>query len=240
MVLRLLALAAATLALAAPAAAVTGGTVDGSAHPAVGLLLADFGSGPRPDCSGSLVSPTVFLTAAHCVVGLPSNVWVTFDSAYSSSSTLLPGKAYADPLFGHDNGDLHDLAVVKLAKPVTGVTPLSLPAAGALDAAKPASVVVVGYGADQAATGNGKPSFSFDFTRRFATSTVDSVTPSELHFSAHDGGVCYGDSGGPELLGSTIVAVTSHGDTVCAGQSRGYRVDTASARAFLGRFVALP
>jgi hypothetical protein len=183
----------------------------------------------------------VFLTAAHCTAGLPSSrVWVTFDSAYTAASKLAPGTAYTDPEFGHDRGDLHDLAVVVLDKSVSGIAPLSLPRAGLLDAAKPASVTVVGYGAAMPGNGNGKPGFSYDFTRRFAVATVDSVTKSELHYSSHDGGTCYGDSGGPELLGSTIVAVTSHGDTVCAGQSRGYRTDTASARAFLGRFVPLP
>jgi secreted trypsin-like serine protease len=239
--LRLSILALLALALSAPALAVTGGSVDANAHPAVGLLLADRGNGPEPDCSGSLVSSTVFLTAAHCVAGLPSNrVWVTFDAAYTSSSRLLPGTAYADPAFGHDRGDLHDLAVVRLDRPVDAIAPLALPRAGLLDGAKPASATVVGYGAAAAGNGNGKPSFSFDFTRRYATTTVNSVTKSELHYSSHGGGTCYGDSGGPELLGSTVVAVTSHGDTVCAGQSRGYRTDTASARAFLAQFVSLP
>jgi V8-like Glu-specific endopeptidase len=238
---RFLAFAAVSLALAAPALAVTGGTVDGTAHPAVGLLLADRGKGPQPDCSGSLVSSTVFLTAAHCVADLTSNrVWVTFDSVYTASSKLLPGTASFDPQFGHDHGDLHDLAVVVLDRPVAGIAPLSLARAGTLDAGKPASVVVVGYGADQAGNGNGNAGFSYDFTRRYATATVDSVTKSELHYSSHDGGTCYGDSGGPELLGSAIVAVTSHGDTQCAGQSRGYRVDTPGARAFLSQFVRLP
>jgi hypothetical protein len=62
----------------------------------------------------------------------------------------------------------------------------------------------------------------------------------ELQLSDKPGGVCFGDSGGPRLLGSVEVAVTSSGNANCTGQSTSYRLDTASARAFLSGFVALP
>lgn len=46
---------------------IVGGTTD-SAHPAVGVLLNNGGSNPNNGflCSGTLISPTVFLTAGHC------------------------------------------------------------------------------------------------------------------------------------------------------------------------------
>src|SRR6185436_11616994 len=89
-----LAVIVAVLVFCAPALAVTGGSLDGSAHPAVGILLADQGNGPQPACSGSLISPTVFLTAGHCTAGLASNrVWVSFDSQWMPSSALLQGTA---------------------------------------------------------------------------------------------------------------------------------------------------
>ena len=57
----------AVLAPALPAAAITYGVPDGNAHPNVGGLVAPE---PYPDgtsiyCSGTLIAPTVFLTAAH-------------------------------------------------------------------------------------------------------------------------------------------------------------------------------
>jgi len=43
------------------------GTVDGNAHPAVGLIVMDVGGQPAFRCSGTFLSPTIFLTAGHCV-----------------------------------------------------------------------------------------------------------------------------------------------------------------------------
>jgi Trypsin len=227
----------AALSLAAPAMAVTGGALDGQAHPATGLLLADLGNGLAPDCSGSLVSPTDFVTAAHCTGGLASNrVAVSFAGQYVAGvSTLLSGTAYTDPLWGAVKGDSHDLAVVVLDAPVADVTPYALPQAGLLDAKdiRSQSFTNVGYGYDDR-------TFTFDGYRRWSTSAFTTVKATELQLSDNPGGVCFGDSGGPRLLGNVEVAVTSSGNANCTGQSTSYRLDTAAARAFLSGFVAIP
>jgi hypothetical protein len=77
----------ATLALAAPAGAITYGTPDGNRHPQVGALLAPqaYSDGTWAACSGTLISPTVFLTAAHCDLGV-SRVAVTFDASYGPAT----------------------------------------------------------------------------------------------------------------------------------------------------------
>jgi secreted trypsin-like serine protease len=67
------------VAFAAPAMAVTGGAPDGNAHPNVGLLLYSGGDGLY-SCTGTLISPTVVLTAAHCTDGIVGDVIVSFDS----------------------------------------------------------------------------------------------------------------------------------------------------------------
>lgn len=228
---------AAALVLAAPALAITGGSLDGGEHPAVGLLLADHGTGLQPDCSGSLVSPTVFVTAAHCTAGLASNrVSVSFDSHYvAGASALVSGTAYTDPQWGTMKGDSHDLAVVVLDGPVTGVKPFALPRAGVLDSAgvKSQPFTNVGYGYTDRA-------FVFDGYRRSSASSFTNAKPTEFLLSDKPGGVCFGDSGGPRLLGGTMVAVTSTGNANCTGQSVSYRLDTTSARAFLSAFVTVP
>jgi hypothetical protein len=59
------------------------GTADGEAHPNVGGLVSptQYSDGTWLYCSGTLISPTVFLTAAHCGED-GERVGVTFDSAY--------------------------------------------------------------------------------------------------------------------------------------------------------------
>jgi secreted trypsin-like serine protease len=83
-------------AVALTALAITYGQADGNRHPEVGALVGTFSSGTFPYCSGTLISPTVFLTAAHCNIGT-SRVYVTFDTKYSSKSKLYAGTFYYDP-----------------------------------------------------------------------------------------------------------------------------------------------
>jgi hypothetical protein len=53
------------------------------------------------------------------------------------------------------------------------------------------------------------------------------------------GGSCFGDSGGPVFYGATnmIVAVVSWGITPCIGVDYHFRVDTALAQDFLGKYI---
>ena len=67
-----------------------------------------------------------------------------------------------------------------------------------------------------------------------------------MNASTGDGGTCYGDSGGPNFLGGgsgetdIVAATTITGDFVCRATNVDYRLDTASARAFLGQYIDLP
>src|SRR6266704_5718463 len=126
------AVCAAVLALAAPAGAITYGTPDGNGHPEVGALLAPqpYPDGTWATCSGTLIAPTVFLTAAHCDQGV-SRVAVTFDSSYNAATgTAYRGTWHPDPDYNQAQSDPHDVAVVVLDKAVKGITPARLPKAG--------------------------------------------------------------------------------------------------------------
>src|SRR3990172_5879045 len=86
----------ACFALAAgPAQAITGGQPDGTRHPYVGLVT-DF----QFVCSGSLISRTIFITAAHCFEEPGQEVFITFDSeGFFGDPVFLSGTWYPDPEF---------------------------------------------------------------------------------------------------------------------------------------------
>jgi hypothetical protein len=238
----------AVLAWAAPAQAITYGVPDGNGHPNVGGLVSpeQYSDGTWLYCSGTLISPTVFLTAAHCAED-GGRVAVTFDPAYEDGDKLYEGTFHADPLYGQRQSDPHDIAVVVFDKPVKGITPATLPEAGSLsDLSGSQTFTSVGYGEYEVTNGPGGHRYLYDDVRMVATGTLNSVTPSWLRISMNpatgNGGTCYGDSGGPNFLENTdvIAAITVTGDAICRSTNVDYRLDTESARAFLGQYVALP
>jgi hypothetical protein len=180
---------------AAPASAITHGQPDGSSHPYVGLE--DNGVFA---CTGTLISPTVVVTAAHCFSDSTSAYGtdaagnpiarVTFDprgfTVPAAQRQSFFGSYFFDPQFciGCSNGlvgfDTHDVAVIILDTPVpTSVTSTygALPSAGLVDTlSNGAAVTSVGYGAQNFAVGGGpcdgpcKPAVNDIFTRFFAPS----------------------------------------------------------------------
>jgi V8-like Glu-specific endopeptidase len=240
------------LALGSTAGAITYGEPDGTAHPEVGALLA---SVPYPDgtwaaCSGTLISPTVFLTAAHCDRGT-SDVAVTFESTYDrATGTTYSGAWHADPLYSNAQGDPHDIAVVVFESPISGITPARLPAAGSLNKIAPGTQFTpVGYGVQSVTVDHG-PVFSGVDARYVTTGSLNTTTKVWLKISQNpshgDGGTCYGDSGGPNFLGAgssetnIVAATTITGDTRCRSTNVDFRLDTDAARSFLTQYVSLP
>jgi secreted trypsin-like serine protease len=228
--------------------AITFGQPDGNAHPNVGGLVypQQFSDGTWLYCSGTLISPTVFLTAAHCDIGA-SRVTVTFDSAYQDGDKTYVGTWYADPLYGHTQSDPHDIAVVVFDKPVKGITPAQLPTAGSLsNLPSGQQFTSVGYGAYEVTNQPGGHRYLYNDVRGVAVGSLNSVTRSWLRISMNpatgNGGTCYGDSGGPNFLGTTniVAATTITGDAVCRATNTVYRLDSDSARSFLQQFVVLP
>ena len=236
------------LAGAGPASAIINGTADGGRHPNVGGLVSpeQYSDGTWLYCSGTLVSSTVFLTAAHCASD-GEQVGVTFDPAYEAGDEVHYGTFRADPAFPGPSSDSHDIAVVVLDRPVKGITPARLPGAGSLSGlSSTQSFTSVGYGAYEVTNSPGGHRYLYDDVRMVASGTLNATNPTWLRISMNastgNGGTCYGDSGGPNFLGSTdvVAAITITGDAVCRSTNVTYRLDTASARAFLGQYVTLP
>src|SRR3954451_18605445 len=158
---------------AAPAAAITDGSPDGSGHPNVGGLVASqaYSDGTWIYCSGTLISPTVFLTAAHCAEG--DRVRVTFSSAYQAGDTVYAGTWHADPGYDQKQSDPHDIAVVVLDKAVKGIAPAQLPKAGSLSSVDTTTQFTsVGYGGQAVNQGGGPKTFSYADVRYAASGTL--------------------------------------------------------------------
>ncbi len=251
-------LATAVLALAgANAQAITNGQLDGNKHPAVGALVDYDRIGTAyAFCTGTLISPTVFLTAAHCNPGVP-NVKVTFAPVVGNSATMYTGRFIAHPNYRAQQNDPHDIAVIVFANPVSGIKPAKLPTKGLFDTLKANGLLnnsqytAVGYGGQERNfSDKGAPYIAYEDKREFAVSTFGAMNEAWLRLSQNSAvgssGTCYGDSGGPNFMGSgsaetaVIAGTTITGDAQCVQSNVIYRLDTTSARAFMGQFVVLP
>lgn len=237
-------------------AVTTNGFPDNGQHPNVGAIMVPArspGVGFREVCSGTLVSPTIFLTASHCTAFLAADSrpdFVTFDETDVEPfpAGLIPATPRTNPAYR--GGVREDVSVMVLSSPVTTIAPAALPPLGYLDTLplnQSTKLTVVGYGTSEKVIVKGEngPQFPFEGDRGYGIGTFNSLTPQWLKMSqnaAHgDSGACFGDSGGPTFLGAApndgnvVLAVTSTGDAPCYSTNVASRTDSPSARAFLSR-----
>ena len=250
------------IAQVAPAMAITYGEADGNRHPNVGILVYEYEGKKVGLCSGTLISPKVFLTAGHCTAYLsslgidPDAVWVSFDPVFTESSTFFSGTYYTNQAYyTRSFAAESDLGAVILDDEVDGIEPASLPTVGMLDKMGPRGLrrqqfTAVGYGDIQPLIGHGPPIFEDFGTRRVATSTFNALNKNWLRLSGNNatgnGGTCYGDSGGPNFLGAgeqetnVIAGITVTGDTMCLATNVYLRLDTVSALSFIEWSLSQP
>lgn len=243
--------------LGANAHAITNGQADGNKHPAVGALV-DYDSRGTSYafCTGPLISPTVMLTAAHCNPGV-AQVKVTFEASVQNAAVMYVGRYIAHPGYSQAQSDPHDIAVIVFAQPISGIRPAKIPTLGLFDTLKNngllngSTYTAVGYGGQERTfDAKGKPVIAYEDKRENAVSAFGAINPAWLRLSQNaavgNGGTCYGDSGGPNFIGSAsaetsvVAGTTITGDSQCVQSNVIYRLDTVSARAFLKDFVTLP
>lgn len=251
-------------ASADPASAVRFGEPDGYDHPHVGLLVFDVDGSPAWRCSGTLLSPTVMLTAGHCTYGATGGrVWFEPDVGagrpdngypFGGGTSIEFEEIHTHPDYVDDAFYLYDVGVVILSQPVYLETYGTLAEVGLLDdlakkrGLKDRSFTVVGYGLQSV-----KPTLQADLVRyRGTVQLVDvkgtaGIPPGTSATFTNNpgkgngsGGTCFGDSGGPIFHrdSNVIAAITSYGlNANCAGTSGGYRVDTIEDQAFINQFL---
>lgn len=214
-------------------------------------IRASAGPGETYVCGGSFVSATQIVTAAHCFYD-PDGRRITTVSAAPGDGTSWP---YSSSLISASKVDIHsgyspsaeeyDIALVTLARPVSGVPTVTIPTASQWSALATAGASVKSAGWGTTSSGGNSPD---DFRVADLTLIPDSVCGSYgatyrvgavtyqglgSSFDADQmmcaGGAtasgkpidtCQGDSGGPLVAGSTLVGVVSWG-IGCAGSDDG-------------------
>lgn len=210
---------------------ITNGELDGDNHPYVGLMYFETPTSIFR-CSGTLLSPTLFLTAGHCTqeAGVQNLAnWVSFDSeiifpddldlfddaafkAYLDAN-FISGEAFSHPQYDDAAFYLYDLGVVVLDEPVFMDEYGELPEQDVLDrmarrrGKQNTSFTAVGYGLQRI-----NPVFvEAERVRMVARPRLIQInTPgftgdySILLSNNHaTGGTCFGDSGGPNFIGDS-------------------------------------
>ena len=261
----LLAVLALTTAAVAPVGAITDGTLDGDGHPWVGLMVAQEADGdPLWRCTGTLLTNRVFLTAGHCVEEPAAHIEIWFSAGPIPLGAGYPaagahpcagitgypctgdvaGDPHQNPLWDPNAFYLHDVGIVTLDHRWTTSSYGQLPAVGALDSLEAHDpFTAVGYGLQQSYPNAAAWKNVGERTRYVAFPELLQINTAEtgdysfwLSNNADTGGTCFGDSGGPNFLGSSNVVggVTSYGlQRTCAGVGGVYRLDRESDRAWL-------
>lgn len=251
-------------AAATQAGAVRNGDLDGDGHPHVGLLIFDVDGAPAWRCSGTLLSPTVLLTAGHCTDGATGGrVWFESDVQSQQGALGYPfggatsvefQEIHTHPQFNEGSFVLHDVGVVILETPVYTPTYGVLPVVDQLDGLKTrrgnqdVTFTSVGYGMQKSFPDAASWQSVSQKIRMVAHPHLLQInTPGFtgdfsmlLSNNAATGGTCFGDSGGPNFLGNSnvVAAVTSFGiNGNCAGTGGVFRMDRQNVLEFVNSYL---
>lgn len=220
------------LVAAVPAAAITDGELDGDGHPHVVLIIMDVGGEPTYRCSGTMLSPTVVLTAGHCTSNYPDAPYTGL-RIFTESDVQNGNNTYPDPggpnsveaaaWYAHPDYEtgpfyMNDVGIIILESPgfdpgVFGVLPTE---AGQFDDLKSghkngAYFTSVGYGLQESFPDQSSYDAHNEKIRMVAEPFLLNINAPGmtgdfamlLSNNYVTGGTCYGDSGGPNFIQDT-------------------------------------
>jgi hypothetical protein len=173
-------------------------------------------------CSGMVIAPRWFLTAAHCTAGSsPSATTIRLGSDPARPSHGIRARAFQS----HRSSDI---ALVELSEDATVAVPGLVPVPVITEMLDSAWV-----GRETEASGYGRTERGSVGTRYFSALPVRSVSGDQIHIDGRGmGGVCNGDSGGP-IMGRAadgsvrVLGVVSGGDGTCTYQAWFTRADVS-------------
>ncbi len=239
---RLLLLVATTLAVCAPSAfardvstRIVGGSVVSTPQPWVAAVLYN----GRQGCGGSLIAPQWVVTAAHCVSGASQ---VRLGSLNSGSGGQVVGiaQAYIHPGYSNNVGGGNDIALLRLQTAVSGITPITIGTAPASGNA----IRLLGWGqtTPQQGAGTASPVLKQLDTQVLATSNCTGYRTGDICIRGTTSQTaCYGDSGGPALVGGLLVGATSRaggGGSTC-GTSNVLYTSVVYFKSWIQQYVTL-
>jgi secreted trypsin-like serine protease len=217
------------------ASAITDGELDGNGHPNVVLLVMDVGGQPAFRCSGTLISPTVLLTAGHCTSHYPGDpytgmriftesdveagIGITNNYPYPGPNSVEAVEWHAHPLYETAPYFVHDVGVVILSEPVSLTEYGELPLVNQLDTLKTkrglqnVTFTSVGYGLQKSFP---TPAAFLEHNERVRMVAYPRLLQINVPGFTGDyslllsnnhatGGTCFGDSGGPNFMGDSNV-----------------------------------
>jgi len=191
-----------------------GESCEGGVPTVAGVVSVYEGTQAVGTCTGTLISQTAVLTAAHCLEVRPKGIVVSVPGHTRTASQYFIHPGYRTIRYGSSFGTVFDLAVVKFSEPIpVGPAPI-LVSKGA--PAPGEQVVAYGLGTDEQGDGFLDRLQSGDIPLKATYLTFAGVNSGLLYETISDGSgnTCKGDSGGPILarneLGEWgIIALTS-------------------------------
>lgn len=184
--------------------------------------------------------------------------YADWSAALDADPNWIRATSYPHPDYNDAAFYTHDMGVLVLSEPVTGLGYGALPSEGLINqlykADKQATYTPVGYGLESSSplgvtggdTRNKATVKINDINGVYGVGKDTAVAYSSNKGKPHTGGTCFGDSGGPTFpnadgLTNTVITVTSFGiDGNCKAGGGGYRLDQPDDLAFLATFGLTP
>ncbi|MGN6285497.1 MAG: S1 family peptidase [Afipia sp.] len=167
-------------------------------------------------CTGTLIAPTIVLTAAHCI--MPGSANRIVDYSIKPPKLIAPRSIVSHPAYRAQAMAAHrataDVALLRLSEPMLGKAPVSL-GVPRVPITSNASFTIVGIGVTASGSGAGvgiARAAALTVTGRPGTLQIRLTDPATRN-ARHGMGGCTGDSGAPVFEDqngrSTVVGVVS-------------------------------